>query len=347
MPRKVAGFLLLFIILVAPVLPGRAEGNVLELTAATANPTDEVEAVVLSEFKRLVEDRSKGLLKVNLYPSGILGSDEQLIKGLQRGTVDLITCASFKYAEYVPEFTVLDFPFLFFSTEHLTTVLEGKLGEALTAKALERRGDYILGYITDGPVNIVSNKSLVYLSQGRGLRVRAMLLPTHRQTWETLGIVPVTLAFSELKLGLQVGIVDAVETNFIDFKKMRIFDTARFILQSEHYFPLSLLMLSKSAWHRIPVAFRELVQECAADAIQYGSNELIWQNKETAREMAERYGVKITPLNLAEKKTNNQKLNAYQEKTFTAYGFSTAWQELRTTYAEYEEKLAAELERLK
>jgi len=173
-----------------------------------------------------------------------------------------------------------------------------------------------------------------------------MLLPTHRQTWETLGVTPVTLAFSELKIGLQVGIVDAVETNFLDFKQMRIFDTARFILQSEHYFPLSLLMLSKSAWRRIPPAYRGLVQECALDAIQYGSNELIWQNRETAREMAEKYGVKITPINLAEKKTNNQKLNAYQEKTFTAYGLAEAWQELKTTYTEYEKKAIAGLERL-
>jgi TRAP-type C4-dicarboxylate transport system substrate-binding protein len=337
---------LLFIILVAPVVPGRAEQKLFELTAATANHPDELEAVVLTEFKRLVEERSKGLLKVTVHPSGILGSDEQLIKGLQRGTVDLITCASFKYADYVPEFAVLDLPFLYFSTEHLRTVLEGELGRTLTAKAQESRGDYILGYMTDGPVNIVSNKALVYLSQGKGLRFRTMLLPSHRQTWETLGILPVTLAFSELKIGLQVGIVDAVETNFIDYKRMRVYDTARFILQSEHYFPLSLLMLSKAAWNRIPPAYHGLIQECAWEAIQYGSNELIWRNKETAREMTEKYGVLITGLNLAEKKTNYQKLTGYQEKTFKSYGLSEAWQELKTTYQEYEKQLTAELERV-
>lgn len=346
MLRKVAGFLLLILLLFAPVLPGRAERNVLELTAATASSPQEVEAVVLTEFRRLLEERSKGLFKVTVYDSGILGNDEQLIKGLQRGTVDFITCAAFKYADYVPEFAVLDLPFLFFSTEHLTAVLEGKLGQALVAKAQESRGDYILGYITDGPVNIVSNKALVYLSQSKGLRLRTMLLPTHRKTWETLGVIPVTLAFSELKIGLQVGIVDAVETNFLDFKQMRIFETARFILQSEHYFPLSLLMLSKSAWHRIPPPYRGLVQECALEAIRYGSNELIWQNNETAREMTEKYGVKITAFNLAEKKTHHQKLATYQEKTFTAYGLAEAWTELKTTYTEYEKKATAELERL-
>ncbi|HEY8391905.1 MAG TPA: TRAP transporter substrate-binding protein [Capillibacterium sp.] len=336
MLRKVVGCCLLILILFAPVRPGRAERNGFVLTAATANSSTEAEAVVLAEFKRLLEERSNGFFKVDLYGSGVLGSDEQLIRGLQRGTVDLITCATFKYADYVPEFSVLDLPFLFFSTEHLRSVLEGKLGKVLTVKAQESRGDYLLGYITGGPVNIVSNKALINLSQSKGLRLRTMLLPSHRRTWETLGMIPVTLAFSELKIGLQVGIVDAVETNFLDYKQMRLFETARFILQSEHYFPLSLLILSKAAWQRIPSAYRGLIQDCALEASRYGSNELIWQNNEAAREMTEKYGVKINVLKPAEKKTSKEKLVAYQEKTFATYGLAEAWAELKTTYTEYE-----------
>ena len=347
MLRKVAGVFLILIMMVITAVPGRAESrNTLQLTAATAHPATEVEAVVLAEFKRRVEERTKGYIRVQLYTDGQLGSDEQLIRGLQQGTVDLITCASFKYADYVPEFSVLDLPFLFFSTEHLSATLDGKLGQILTTKAQESRGEHVLGYITDGPVNIVSNRALAYISQGKGLRFRTMLLPTHRQTWTNLGIAPVTLAFSELKIGLQVGMVDAVETNYLDYKELRVYDTARFILQSEHYFPLSLLLLSKSAWSRIPASYRELVRQCAVDAIQYGSNELIQQNKEAARELTGKYGVKITELNLAEKRTNRQKLQTYQEKMFSTYGLTEAWQELSKTYVEFETALAAELERI-
>lgn len=347
MPRKVVGIYLLLIVMLISALPGRAESrNSLQLLAATAHPSNEVEAVVLAEFKRRVEERTKGYIRVQLSTDGLLGNDEQLIKGLQQGAVDLITCAPFKYADYVPEFSVLDLPFLFFSTDHLCATLDGQLGQILTAKAQESRGEHVLGYITDGPVNIVSNRALVYISQGKGLRFRTMLLPTHRQTWEKLGITPVTLAFSELKIGLQVGMVDAIETNYLDYKELRVYDTARFILQSEHYFPLSLLLLSKSAWHRIPASYRELVRQCAVDAIQYGSNELNQQNKEAARELTGKYGVKITELNLAEKKTNRQKLLTYQEEFFNTYGLVEAWQELSKSYVEHETALAAELERI-
>ncbi|NLC53963.1 MAG: TRAP transporter substrate-binding protein [Firmicutes bacterium] len=347
MRRKGSGLLLLLMVFVVFAVPGRTESYRMQLTAATANAADEVGAVVLTEFQRLVQERTNGHIKVTLHLDGVLGSDQELIKGLQRGTVDLITCSAFKYAEYVPEFMVLELPFLFFSTEHLQTVLAGTLGEVLKEKAQKNRGDYLLGYITDGPVNIVSNRALVSLSQGRGLRFRLLLLPTHRQTWETLSITPVTLAYSEFKIGLQVGMVDAVETNFIDYKKMRVYDTARFILQSEHYFPVNLIMLSKTAWHRIPQSYRKVVQECAQDAIAFGSIELLWQNRETARELTEKYGVRITQLSLAEKKNNHQKLVAYQEKTFSAYGLKENWPEVRTTYQEYQEQLEAEQERIR
>ena len=345
--RRKLSFLLVLMMFVVIAVPGRTESYSLQLTAATADAAGEVGAVVLTEFQRLVQERTNGYINVVLHMDGVLGSDQELIKGLQRGTVDLITCTAFKYAEYVPEFTVLDLPFLFFSTEHLQTVMEGALGQVLKEKAQENRGDYVLGYITDGPVNIISNRALVYLSQGRGLRFRSLLLPTHRQTWETLGITPVTLAFSEFKIGLQVGMVDAVETNFIDYKKMRVYDTARFILQSEHYFPVNLLMLSKTAWHRIPQSYRAVVQDCAREAILFGSTELIWQNRETARELAEKYGVRITELSLAEKKTNHQKLVAYQENIFSTYGLKKVWPELKTTYQEYQAQLEAEQERIR
>jgi TRAP-type C4-dicarboxylate transport system substrate-binding protein len=269
-----------------------------------------------------------------------------LIKGLQQGAVDLITCASFKYADYIPEFIVLDLPFLFFSTEHLSANLNGELGQILTTKAQESRGEHVLGYITDGPVNIVSDRALVYISQGKKLHFRTMLLPTHRQTWAKLGITPVTLASSEIKIGVEVGMVDAIETNYLDYKELRLYGTARFILQSEHYFPLSLLLLSKSAWYRIPASYRELVRQCAFDAIQYGSMKLIQQNKEVARELTGKYGVKITELNLAEKKTNRQKLLTYQEDLFNAHGLAKAWSELSKSYVEYETALAEELERI-
>lgn len=347
MRRKLASVVLLLMMLVVLAGSGRMESYNLPLTAATADTAEEVGAVVLVEFQRLVQERTNGYITVTLNTDGVFGGDRELIKGLQRGTVDLITCTAFKYAEYVPEFAVLDLPFLFFSTEHLRTVLTGTLGQVLMEKAWEKRGDYVLGYITDGPVNIASNRALASLSQGRGIRFRSLLLPSHRQTWEILGIIPVTLAFSEFKIGLQVGMIDAVETNYINYKKMRVYDTARFILQSEHYFPVQVLLLSKTAWQRIPLSYRDVVRECALEAIAYGSDELIWRNRETARELTEKYGVRITELSLAEKKTSRQRLVAFQEKTFADHGLKAIWPEVETSYQRYQAQAEVELERIR
>lgn len=95
------------------------------------------------------------------------------------------------------------------------------------------------------------------------------------------------------------------------------------------------------------MAYREIVRECAREAVAYGSDELIWQNRETARELTEKYGVRITELTLPEKKTNYQKLVAFQEETFNAYGLKEIWPEVKATYLEYQTQLEAELERIR
>ena len=165
MRRKLASVVLLLMMSVVLAGSGRMESYNLPLTAATADTAEEVGAVVLVDFQRLVQERTNGYITVTLNTDGVFGGDRELIKGLQRGTVDLITCTAFKYAEYVPEFAVLDLPFLFFLHRTFANGSDRNFGTGLDGKSLGKRGDYVLGYITDGPVNIASNRALASLSR--------------------------------------------------------------------------------------------------------------------------------------------------------------------------------------
>ncbi|HBG15402.1 MAG TPA: hypothetical protein DDW93_01355 [Firmicutes bacterium] len=347
MPRKIFVLLFMIMIIITTTLPGSSNSNHILLKAATINGADSAEAVGLAVFKELVEKRTKGYIKINIHTDGVLGNDEQLIKGMQRGTVDLVTCASFKYADYVPRFKVLELPFLFFSTEHLRTMLNGTLGQDLAESALSSRGDIVLGYITSCPVNIISVKAIPFLSQAKGLRFRSMLLPSHRQTWQSLGMAPVTLVYSELKIGMQVGMIDMAETDFIDCKKMKLYETAKFILPSEHYFPVSPLLLSKLAWYKIPQSYRAILQDCAKEAIDYGTDYFSQKNKETAKELTDKYWVKIADFNLAEKKTHRSRLAADQRKVFSGLGLDRVWAEINSTFEQYELEYEAKHKELK
>lgn len=336
MPRKIFVLCLMITTVLALSQPGFSEKNTILLKAATPRPVASTEAVVLNTFKDLVEKRTRGQIKIEVYTDGALGDDEQLIKGLQRGTVDLATCASFKYADYVPEFMMLEVPFLFFSTDHLRQILGGTLGEVLADQALQLRGDTVLGYVVGNPVNVISSKAIPNLSRVQSLRFRMMLLPTHWQIWERLGMLPVTLAYSELRIGLQVGLVDLAETSFSEFKQMRLYETAKFILQTEHYFPVSPLFLSKLAWDKIPRSHRALLRDCAREAIDVGTDYAILTNSEVARELTGRYWVRISEFSFADKQACRLKVAEEQKRIFSGFGHEAVWAEITSTFDQYE-----------
>ncbi len=334
----------MIMIIISTALPGYSETNYILLKAATIAETGSPEAIGLAVFKELVEQRTDGYIKINIYTDGVLGNDEQLIKGLQKGTVDLAACAAFKYADYVEEFEVLELPFLFYSVDHWKAMINGVVGRSLAERAKDNRGDIVLGYITSGPVNIFSNKEIPFLTRVRGLYFRTMTVPSHREAWATIGMEPVALAYSEVKIGLQARMIDAAETNFINFQRMKFYESSKNILRTEHYIPTIPLLLSKMAWYKIPQSYQSILLDCAREASDYEVDYCLAKNKEIEREMVEKYWIKITDFEEAEKETISSRLGNYHKTIFTEFGLEKVWEEIKKSAAEYKKLLDENIE---
>ena len=97
------------------------------------------------KFADLVQEKSGGKIKVRLFPGGSLGGDLQTISALQGGTLDLTVLNSGILAAQVPEFAMLDFPYLFDNTHEAHSVIDGVVGRTLHER-LEAKGLVGLGY---------------------------------------------------------------------------------------------------------------------------------------------------------------------------------------------------------
>ena len=88
------------------------------LRVATAEVQESPVAEGLYRFKELVERRTNGRIKVQVYMGGVRGQEEELLEGLRRGTVDAVLVTSSKYKALVPETELLSLPVLFATEEH-------------------------------------------------------------------------------------------------------------------------------------------------------------------------------------------------------------------------------------
>lgn len=71
----------------------------------------------------MIEERTDGQIKVEVYPDSQLGSDREIIEHIQTGTVQMNAPFTGVLPTFVKEFEIFDLPFLFESRKKLIKLL--------------------------------------------------------------------------------------------------------------------------------------------------------------------------------------------------------------------------------
>src|SRR5437773_5032311 len=92
------------------------------------------------QFKKLAEERTKGRVKVEVYPNSMLYKDKEELEALQLGSVQMLAPVPGKFGPVgLPEFEAFDLPYLFPDIDAVHKVCNGPVGTALLKK-LEAKG---------------------------------------------------------------------------------------------------------------------------------------------------------------------------------------------------------------
>jgi TRAP-type transport system periplasmic protein len=131
----------------------------------------------MKKFAELVQAKSGGKIKVNLFLGGTLGSDQAIVSSLQGGTVELAVMNSGILASAVKELAVFDFPFLFASEKESDAIVDGPVGKKMH-KMLEDKGLVGLAYWELGYRHITNSKRpLNKVEDIEGLKLRVIPNP--------------------------------------------------------------------------------------------------------------------------------------------------------------------------
>lgn len=174
-------------------------------------PEDRSTHKALLNFKKNVEERSKGRLKIEIYPNGSLGGDVQLTEAVATGSLDMALPSTSVLTTYSDEFGILDMPYLFKNAQSAFAAMDGDVGKTLADK-VKAKGIDILGYTYNGPRSTTSKvKPIEKPEDLQGLKMRVMESPIFIDFYKTLGANPTPMSFTELYTGLQQGTVEAQE----------------------------------------------------------------------------------------------------------------------------------------
>lgn len=220
----------------------------------------------MARFAARLAEKSGGRLRVDLYPSGQLGSERECIELLQLGGLGMTKASSSALEGFAAEFRVFGLPFLFRDEAHRWAALDAEVGREILLAA---EGKFLRGlcYYDAGTRNFYTTKRRVVRPEDlAGLKIRTQESPMAIRMVRALGASATPIAFGELYTALQQGVVDGAENNPPSFHLSRHYELCRHYVLSEHTAVPDVLLISTHLWRQLTAEEQRWVQEAAGES---------------------------------------------------------------------------------
>lgn len=244
------------------------------------------------EFKKAVEAKSNGKLKVKIFPDSQLGSEREVLELLQIGSVAITKVSAATLSNFVPEYSVFGIPYLFKDKAHQFDVLEGPVGKSILEKGSEfwLRG---LCYFDAGSRSFyTANKAIRTPEDLEGLKIRVMNNQMAINMVKALGGSPTPMAYGELYTAIQQGVVDGAENNPPSFVASNHYEISKYYTLDQHSSVPDVVLMGTKYWKKLSEQEKEWVQEAADISAQ--AQKRFWQESvEASMKVAKEAGVEI------------------------------------------------------
>ncbi len=221
-------------------------------------------------YADLVAEKTGGRVKVEVVGDRQLGGDKDVLLGVRAGTIDsgLVSSVLFSLVVQQKSFDALQLPFVVTSYENLATMLTSKPAMDMLA-GLDAVGMKGLGYGEAGQRHFISSKGPVTaLADFKGLKTRIVPVPLHKTVWETVGANPVGIAYGEVYTSMQTKVIDAVEFNISSVESEKLFENAKDLSLTGHYFWPGVLVHNKEKFDALPADIQQAMIEAGRETIE-------------------------------------------------------------------------------
>lgn len=231
-----------------------------------ATPATSHYGVGTQTFCAEVEKRTSNRFKCQIQPN--VGDERASIEAVQLGTLDATNTSTGPVSNFVPEVGIVDIPFLFRDYAHARAVLDGPIGQDLLSK-FTGKGLVGLAWTENGFRHMTNSKrAVVKPDDVKGLKVRTMQNPVHIQAFQSIGVQPTPMAFSELFTALQQGVVDGQENPIPVILSAKFSQVQKHLSLTGHVYSPAVLILSPKLWGSLndadKASFREAARVAAA-----------------------------------------------------------------------------------
>lgn len=217
------------------------------------------------EFKKVVEERSKGRVEVKFFPSGSLYKGLDLVQALLRGDAEMSTLTAAYWVALSPKLAIFELPYAFPTRQSLYRAVDDPGFIEGTYNEVEKKGGKVIGILPYDHFGLATrNKALHAPKDMAGLKMRG-LGKINASMLTALGATPVSLNLVEISPALQQGVIDGLNAPIDIMLAYKWYESVKYITFPPAYMSFYPWMVNAAWWNKLDPELRAIIQASATE----------------------------------------------------------------------------------
>jgi tripartite ATP-independent transporter DctP family solute receptor len=243
--------------------------NPLVLKLAENQPENNPVTIAMYKFAELVEEKTDGAVKIEVYASAQLGQETENIEQVSAGILEMARVNSVTLSQTVKELGVFTLPYIFTDQETKYEILDGPIGQEVL-DAFPKYNMVSFGYLEAGSRNFYTTKKPVTkLADLKGQKIRVQPAKISIDMVDYLGAVATPMDYGEVYTGLQTGVIDGAENDFVSYYTSGHYEVAKHFTLDAHLSPPAMIIMSTKSWNVLSDEQKTAIQEAADEATAF------------------------------------------------------------------------------
>ena len=219
----------------------------------------------VNEYAKRVNEALKGRVEVKVFHSSQLGTDEQMIKGIRIGAIEMFLPSTIM-STVEPKYGVFEMPYIIVSRAHMKRVSESAQVKDALLSSLPAKGMRILAFWENGFRHVTNNvRPIVKPEDLKGLKLRVPGGVWRVKMFKSYGANPAPMPFAEVYSALQSGVMDAQENPFPQIWSAKFQEVQKFLSLTGHVYTPAYPMVSEASWQKLPTDVRTTMERIAVE----------------------------------------------------------------------------------
>jgi tripartite ATP-independent transporter DctP family solute receptor len=216
------------------------------------------------------------------------------------GTLDAFLDGVGWYGQLIGDYYLPATAFAFRDWDHCIKVMTGPIGQEMADKLEKQHGLKVLDQNwLRLPRHLLSRKPVKSVADVKGLKIRIPELTSYIEPWKALGASPTPIAFSEVYLALQQGVVEAMECPVDLIYTQKLHEPAKYLILTAHQAEPGNLVMNAKLYNSLSSKEQKIIMKAAKEAGEY-NNKLTQDNEQSVINKMKAEGVTFIEVNRAE-----------------------------------------------